>query len=156
MNVSACVHGHMWCNHNRQWSKYDIESAESTFCSTKLHIDIQPLLWLSWKYSCTCITYYIVHMNFFRSWNTFKLVREVFDHGGDVWFRHKKSENQNIKIGPRGGWSTKITYIKDYVQNFKVLHEELNEQWHFEGKLQNQLALAKSREKYNNISRCDA
>jgi len=52
----------------------------------------------------------------------------VFDHGGDVWFRHKKSENQNIKIGPRGGWSTKITYIEDYVQDFKALHEELSEQ----------------------------
>jgi hypothetical protein len=45
-----------------------------------------------------------------------------------VWSGHKKSENQNIKIGACGGWSTKITYIEDYVQNFKALQEELSEQ----------------------------
>ena len=67
-------------------------------------------------------------MNFFRSLNPFKPVQGVFDHGGDVWLRHKKSENQNIRIGAPGGWSTKVTYIEDYVQNFKVLHEELSEQ----------------------------
>ena len=48
----------------------------------------------------------------------FKLVQEAFDHGGDVWFRHKKSENQNIKIGPPGCGSTKIIYIEVYVQKF--------------------------------------
>jgi hypothetical protein len=43
----------------------------------------------------------------------FKLVWEAFDHSGDVWFRHEKSENRNIRIGAHGDWSTTITYIKD-------------------------------------------
>jgi hypothetical protein len=43
----------------------------------------------------------------------FKLIWEAFDHGGDVWFRHEKSENQNIRIGAHGDWSTKISYIED-------------------------------------------
>jgi hypothetical protein len=57
----------------------------------------------------------------------------------DVWSGHKKSKNQNIKIGACGGWNTKITYIEDYVQNFKVLQQELSEQRRFEDGPRNKL-----------------
>src|ERR1700679_731343 len=40
--------------------------AESRFGSTKLHVDTQPWLRLSQKYSCTCITHYRVYLNFFE------------------------------------------------------------------------------------------
>ena len=58
-----------------------------------------------------------------------------------MWSGHKKSENQNIKIEACGGWSTKITHIKNCVQIFKVVQEELSKQQHFKDGPQNKLQL---------------
>ena len=72
------LHGHMWCYHDLQLSKYDIESAESPFCSTKLHIDIQLPPWLPWKYSCTYVTYYSILAPLFTPPSLFTLIGKVF------------------------------------------------------------------------------
>jgi hypothetical protein len=56
----------------------------------------------------------------------FKLIREAFNHGGNMWSGYKELKNQNVRFGAHGGWSTEITYIEYCVQNFKALHEEMS------------------------------